>query len=169
MAIAETIFGLNNPSGKLPVTFYRSADDLPLFEDYSMKGRTYRYFEKEPLYPFGHGLSYTSFTYGQPSYRDGKVEVCVSNTGETDGDEITFVFAHTDSPDSPPNPSLVGFARNTVEKGKSMNIVITLSDEAFTLVSEKGERYEKKGPWTLSVGGSNPKKGKNRELTVDIR
>ena len=168
-AIAETIFGLNNPSGKLPVTFYKSAEDLPPFESYSMDGRTYRYFEKEPLYPFGHGLSYTSFSYGEPSFRDGRVEVDVSNTGAMDGEEISFVFVHTDSPDAPPNPSLAGFARTRIEKGKTGRVVITLSDEAFTLVDRNGRRYEHKGIWTLSVGGSNPGTGQNRTLIIEVQ
>ena len=167
-AIAETIFGLNNPSAKLPVTFYKSVQDLPLFEDYSMKDRTYRYFEKEPLYYFGHGLSYTSFSYSNPVYKDGKVEVEVKNEGDMDGDEISFVFAHTLSPDSPPNPSLVGFTRTGIKRGESKVVSIDLGKEAFTLVNEKGERYTKAGLWTLSIGGSNPKKGKNREINIKV-
>lgn len=167
-AIAETIFGLNNPSAKLPVTFYKTEQDLPPFEDYSMKNRTYRYFEKEPLYYFGHGLSYTSFSYSNPVYKDGKVEVEVKNEGDMDGDEISFVFAHTISSDSPPNPSLVGFIRSTLKKGESKVITIPLNKEAFTLVNEKGERYTKAGLWTLSIGGSNPKKGKNREINIKV-
>lgn len=167
-AIAETIFGLNNPSGKLPVTFYKSSSDLPPFEDYSMKGRTYKYFEKEPLYYFGHGLSYTTYSYANAIYKEGKVEVEVSNQGKMDGEEITFVFAHTSSPDSPPNPTLVGFGRNKINSGEKRTVEIALSDEAFTLVNERGERYVKKGLWTLFVGGTNPKKEKTLEINIEV-
>ncbi len=168
-AIAETIYGLNNPSGKLPVTFYKTVEDIPPFGDYSMKGRTYRYFEKEPLYPFGHGLSYTKFSYKDVAFEDGCVEATIENNGEMDGDEIAFVFSHIESPDSPPNPSLVGFTREGIKKGEEKRMRIPLSPEAFTLVNEEGVRYKKKGLWTLSVGGGNPKSGKNIEIKVEIK
>ncbi len=165
-AIARTIFGLSNPGGKLPVTFYRSVEDLPPYSDYSMKGRTYRYFEGDVLYPFGYGLSYTTYTYGNAAYRDGRVEVDVTNTGTMDGDEITFVFAHIQSHDSPPNPSLAGFARTHLERGETKRVTVKLSSEAFTLVDDDGMRYEKKGIWSLFVGG---KQNSDIELKIDRR
>ena len=85
-----------------------------------------------------------------------------------DGDEISFVFAHTLSPDSPPNPSLVGFTRTGIKRGESKVVSIDLGKEAFTLVNEKGERYTKAGLWTLSIGGRKPKKGKNREINIKV-
>ncbi len=152
-AIARTIFGLSNPGGKLPVTFYRSTDDLPPYSDYSMKGRTYRYFTGEVLYPFGYGLSYTTYGYSNAEYRDGFVEVDVENTGCLSGDEISFVFVHTEHRDCPPNPSLQGFTRTHLECGEKKRVRIKLSPEAFTLVDDEGHRYEGKGLWTLYVGG----------------
>lgn len=162
-AIARTIFGLSNPSGKLPVTFYRSIDNLPDYSNYSMKGRTYRYFTGEVLYPFGHGLSYTTYEYSNAEYEDGYVSVDVENTGNVPGDEISFVFAHTDSPDSPPNSSLIGFTRSHLETGEKKRLRINLSSESFTLVDDDGLRYEKKGQWNLTVGGRQ-----NSDISLEI-
>lgn len=99
-AVAEVLFGDYNPGGRLPITFYKDDSQLPDFEDYSMVGRTYRYFKGEPLYPFGHGLSYTTFKYGKPKYSSTrvkagepvKVTVPVKNTGKMDGDEVVMVY-----------------------------------------------------------------------------
>jgi hypothetical protein len=98
-AIADVLFGDYNPGGRLPITFYQSADQLPAFDDYSMKGRTYRYFQGEPLYPFGYGLSYTRFTYQRllvpqqsPANRDVKVAVEVTNSGKVAGEEVVQLY-----------------------------------------------------------------------------
>lgn len=103
------------------------------------------------------------------AFEDGCVEATIENNGEMDGDEIAFVFSHTESTDSPPNPSLVGFTREGIKKGEEKRMRIPLSPEAFTLVNEEGVRYKKKGLWTLSVGGGNPKSGKNIEIKVEIK
>ena len=100
-AIAETLSGKNNPAGRLPVTFYTGIDQLPPFEDYAMKGRTYRYFEGKPLYPFGYGLSYTTFSYSgltlpRKALKAGDpltAEVTVTNTGEREGDEVVAALS----------------------------------------------------------------------------
>lgn len=153
-AIARIIYGLECPSAKLPITFYKSIDDIPLYSDYSMTERTYRYFTKPVLYPFGYGLSYTSFIYKELEFDalSNTASVVIENTGEFAGDEVSLIFAKTESDDSPPNSSLVGFSRTHLERGESSRVLIKLSDEAFTLVNADGIRYEKKGKWTLRVG-----------------
>ena len=103
-AVADVLFGDYNPSGKLPVTFYKDDSQLPAFDNYNMADRTYRYFRGEPLYPFGHGLSYTTFRYGKPRYADGKVTVEVENTGDREGDEIVQVYLRR--PDDAKGPLL---------------------------------------------------------------
>ncbi len=155
-AIARIIYGLECPSARLPITFYKSSEDLPAYRDYSMAGRTYRYFTKPVLYPFGYGLSYTSFSYSELEYDsvNNAVAFFIANTGGRDGDEVTLVFAKTESEDSPSNSSLVGFIRTHLKAGESERALIELSDEAFTLVNDEGERYEKKGKWILRIGNA---------------
>lgn len=155
-AIARIIYGLECPSAKLPITFYKSVDELPKYSDYSMTERTYRYFTKPVLYPFGYGLSYTSFEYRELRYDAlcNTVSVLIENTGNWDSDEITLVFAKTESEDSPPNSSLVGFSKTHLERGETKRVLIKLSDESFTLVNDDGRRYEKMGKWMLRVGNA---------------
>ena len=138
-ALADVLFGDYNPSGKLPVTFYRSNDDLPDFLDYSMEGRTYRYFHGQPQYAFGYGLSYTSYEYGQGKLsrrsmkRDGKVTVTVpvTNTGDREGEEIVQVYVKAlDYPEAPIK-SLKGFQRVKLAPGQKGKAVITLDGESF--------------------------------------
>jgi beta-glucosidase len=138
-ALAEIIFGDYNPSGKLPVTFYASNDDLPDFLDYSMDNRTYRYFRGTPLYAFGYGLSYTSFAYGKGKISkksmkaNGKVTltVPVTNTGQREGTEIVQVYVKAlDYPEAPIK-SLRGFERVNLAAGETGKAVITLDGEAF--------------------------------------
>lgn len=155
-AIAEIIFGLVNPSGKLPITFYRSADTLPDYADYSLKGRTYRYMTERPLYPFAHGLSYTSYSYRSICYDEkaNEARLIVANTGSMDGEEVSFVWCSIDSDDAPPNPRLCGFARTAIASGEEREVRIRLDDDVFTLVDKSGSRYRKSGVWKLSCGGS---------------
>jgi len=138
-ALADVIFGDYNPSGKLPVTFYASNNDLPDFLDYSMEGRTYRYFHGEPLYAFGYGLSYTTYEYGQGKLssssmkKNGKVTVSVpvKNTGSVDGDEIVQVYVKAlDYPEAPIK-SLKGFARLSLKAGASGTAKIVLDGSSF--------------------------------------
>ena len=152
-ALCETVFGLNNPSGKLPVTFYKGDTVLPDYDSYSMKGRTYRYFEGTPLYPFAFGLSYTRFEYSCASYFDKSVSFMLSNKGGMDGEEISFCFIGCSDHDAPLNPRLCGFTRTYLEVGESKWVTIKLDEDLFTLVNDKGERYERKGEWELFVGG----------------
>ena len=154
-ALAELLFGEKNPSGHLPVTFYRDVNDLPPFADYSMANRTYRYFEGEPLYPFGHGLSYTGWVLSDPTLEDGQVRVNVRNTGDMDGDAVVQVYAETDSPYAPVHPRLCGFCRIPVKAGSSASAVIRLDPLTLTVVGPDGDRIPV-GHTTLHIGMSQP-------------
>ena len=130
-ALADVLFGDYNPSGKLSVTFYRNDSQLPSFEDYKMEGRTYRYFNGSPLYPFGYGLSYTSFKYGKPTYRDGKVMVDVKNTGGMDGTEIVQVYMRRPSDKMGPRKTLRGYARVDLKAGQQQTVTINFPRDRF--------------------------------------
>ena len=130
-ALADVLFGDYNPSGKLSVTFYRNDSQLPSFEDYKMEGRTYRYFNGPPLYPFGYGLSYTSFKYGKPTYRDGKVMVDVKNTGGMDGTEIVQVYMRRPSDKMGPRKTLRGYARVDLKAGQQQTVTINFPRDRF--------------------------------------
>ncbi|MDI9521359.1 MAG: glycoside hydrolase family 3 C-terminal domain-containing protein [Bacillota bacterium] len=155
-ALADLLFGKVSPSGKLPVTFYRSSDDLPAFTDYSMKNRTYRYFTGEALYPFGYGLSYTTFSYGEPEYLDNAVKVGVTNTGNMTGDEVVQVYIENHHPLAPENPVLCGFKRVTLEAGQTKIVSVTLDQRASTLVDENGDSFVFEGKKTIYVAGHQP-------------
>ena len=146
-AVAEVIFGDLNPGGRLPVTFYRDDSQLPDFEDYSMASRTYRYFKGSPLYPFGHGLSYTTFNYGQPVYASSiqagsplKVTVPVSNTGSCEGDEVVMVYVSNPSDPSGPIKSLKGYRRVTLSPGATENVELELDGDAFAFFDPETQR-----------------------------
>lgn len=132
-AVADIIFGDYNPSGKLPVTFYKSTDQLPDFEDYRMAGRTYRYFKGEPLFPFGHGLSYTTFESGKPSYnaRKGKLTVEIKNTGDRDGEEVVQVYMRNTADTEGPIKTLRAYKRIELKAGEKQTAVIDLPRESF--------------------------------------
>ena len=130
-ALADILFGDYNPSGKLPVTFYKDDSQLPSFDDYSMQNRTYRFFRGEPLYPFGYGLSYTTFSLGKPSYSDGKVSLTVKNTGKVGGTEIVQVYLHKDGDSEGPVKTLRGYQRVSLKAGESSIVTIPLPRERF--------------------------------------
>ncbi|MBQ4075375.1 MAG: glycoside hydrolase family 3 C-terminal domain-containing protein [Clostridia bacterium] len=162
-ALANLVFGKVSPSGRLPLTFYHGIDELPDFEDYSMKNRTYRYFEGKPLYPFGFGLSYTEFIYSDACFRDGAVTVTLKNTGKMDADEVIQVYVKCDSAHAPLHPVLCGFKRVHVKAGEEMKAEIALTKNAFTVVDDQGNRLPcEKG--VLYVGGSQPD-ALSRQLT----
>lgn len=144
-AIAQLMFGEYSPSGKLPVTFYKSTDDLPSFDDYSMKNRTYRYFKGEAEFPFGFGLSYTEFEYGElkkEAQQDGslKISVTVRNTGGFDAPETVRLFKSEKDADNQPLKSLARFRKVLIEKNSSENISFVLSEDDFTRINENGEK-----------------------------
>lgn len=163
-AIADVLFGDYNPAGRLPVTFYKSDADLPGFKDYGMKGRTYRYFNGEALYPFGYGLSYTSYTYNNlkltSSVTAGKsvtVTATLKNTGTMDGEEVVQLYvSHKGSSNMSPLKALKGFQRVALKKGESREISFTLTETDLSLVDEKGNSYQPKGSVSISIGGGQP-------------
>ena len=155
-AIADVLFGDYNPGGKLPVTFYRSDADLPDFENYDMAGRTYRYFEGDPLWEFGYGLSYTKFRFGRARVRDGYLEVKVRNCGRRDGDEVVQVYVGKDEDVEGPRKSLRGFQRVHIPAHKSVVVRIPLGDEAFeTYNPSQGDMTAGTGHYTVYYGNSS--------------
>jgi len=130
-ALAEVLFGCVNPSGRLPVTFYRNVEQLPEFEDYNMEGHTYRYFRGEPLYPFGYGLSYSTFVYGKPRYADGKLSLTVTNKSKCDGTETVLVYLSRVGDTDGPIRTLRAFQRVEVAAGSTASVSIPLPDSAF--------------------------------------
>ena len=164
-ALADILFGSVSPSGKLPITFYRSIDDVPDFEDYAMTGRTYRYFTGKPLYPFGFGLSYSSFAYSGAAYTDGCATVSVENTGAMTADEIVQVYIRPEGSEwAVPNYSLCGFARVTLAPGEKKQVSIAIDDSAFDVVNSEGERIRDTSRYALFFGGSQPD-ARSTELT----
>lgn len=145
-ALARILFGDVSPSGKLPVTFYENTEALPAFEDYSMKGRTYRYAEGNILYPFGYGLTYSKVDCTAVSYADGKAVVTVTNSGNSDTDEVVQLYMKDTSEFAVPNVSLCGFKRVHVKKGETVTVEITVPESAFEAVDNEGKRavYGKK-------------------------
>ena len=161
-AIASLIAGDFSPAGRLPVTFYRSADDLPGFKDYSMAGRTYRYFGGEALYPFGHGLSYTRFSYAKPvaaaTVKAGEpteVLVEVTNTGARDGDEVVQLYV-TRPDTGAPLRSLQGFQRIALKAGETRTVRFVLEPMALSVVDEGGVRRVSPGVAQIWIGGGQP-------------
>lgn len=145
-ALARILFGDVSPSGKLPVTFYENTEALPAFEDYSMKGRTYRYAEGNILYPFGYGLTYSKVDCTAVSYADGKAVVTVTNSGNSDTDEVVQLYMKDTSEFAVPNVSLCGFKRVHVKKGETVTVEIPVPESAFEAVDNEGKRavYGKK-------------------------
>ena len=155
-AIVEALYGDFNPSGKLPVTFYKSADQLPDVENYDMEGHTYRYFRGEPLFPFGYGMSYTEFHYGAGKVRDGVLEFTVKNTGKRNGTEIVQMYVRKPDDAGGPNKTLRFFRRVNVMPGASATVRIPLDDEVFTWWSESAQdMVPVHGDYELLYGGSS--------------
>ena len=163
-AIAETLAGENNPSGRLPVTFYKSLDQLPAFEDYSMKGRTYRYFAGQPLYGFGYGLSYTTFAYNhlkltQSSLKPGEsltVEADLTNTGKRPGDEVAELYLRGPQTDGAPLRALRAFQRVTLQPGESKHVLFTLQPAQLSEVDHDGKTTMPPGLYTIFLSGGQP-------------
>jgi len=166
-AIGQTLNGDNNPAGRLPVTFYKSVTDLPAFEDYSMANRTYRYFRGAPLYAFGHGLSYTSFTYSglklsSASLAAGSnlgVDVTVKNSGRLGGDEVAQLYLSFPQAPGMPIRALRGFQRVTLNAGESRTLHFDLTPRDLSSVTAAGARIVASGAYRLAVGGGQPGTG----------
>ncbi|MEO0581684.1 MAG: glycoside hydrolase family 3 N-terminal domain-containing protein [Bacteroidota bacterium] len=167
LALGDLLFGKQVPSGRLPVTVPYAVEDLPPYEDYAMRNRTYRYMEKEPLFPFGFGLSYTTFAYtdlqfSAPSIQAGKsleVSFTLKNTGPYKGEEVVQLYIRDEAASTyTPIYSLQGFQRVRLDAGQSQDLTFTLTPEMMELVNEKGERILEKGKFKVFVGGSQPSK-----------
>jgi beta-glucosidase len=164
-ALADVLFGDYNPGGRLPVTFYKSVDQLPPFTDYSMQGRTYRYFKGEPLYPFGFGLSYTRFRYDNLKFSAAKINAGadvtvtaeVQNTGIKAGDEVAQLYV-TDVAASVPVPirSLAGVKRVFLKPGETQKVSFVLNREQMSIIDDNGKRVIEPGEFLISIGGKQP-------------
>jgi beta-glucosidase len=163
-SIAETLSGKNNPAGRLPVTFYKDVHELPHFEDYSMKGRTYRYFEGDPLWAFGYGLSYTTFNYSDLILPDAQINagdpmdtsVTVTNTGRVAGDEVVQLYLSFPEIAGAPIRALRGFQRVHLEPGASQRVEFHLNRRDLSMVTEDGNIIVAHGKYTVSIGGGQP-------------
>jgi beta-glucosidase len=184
-AVADVLFGRVSPSGKLPITFPKSLDQLPPFEDYSMKGRTYKYMDVDPMYPFGFGLSYTNFNYSEAKVSSKKiskkenlvVSVKVTNSGKVKSDEVVQLYV-SDLVASVvvPNFQLTNMKRITLEPGESTEVSFQLTPKAFEIVKNDGSRVIESGDFKIYVGGSSPMKRsfelgapKMEELTINVK
>jgi beta-glucosidase len=163
-AVADVIFGDYNPAGRLPVTYYKTVDQIPSFENYDMNGKTYRYFTQEPLYPFGYGLSYTTFTYSNLSLpakaaagESVRLKVVITNSGKVAGEEVVQLYL-TDEKASTPRPvrQLEGFKRIVLKPGESKEVEFTLEPRQFSIINKKDKRVIEPGWFTISVGGKQP-------------
>lgn len=173
-AVADVLFGDYNPGGRLPVTFYKSDSDLPSFMSYDMTNRTYRYFSGEALYPFGYGLSYTTFTYSNlqvtGTVKKGspvKLTVTVKNSGTRSGEEVVQLYvSHPQAKGKAPLRALKGFQRIPLRAGESKQVSFLLSPEQLSLVAENGSLYQPTGPVDISVGGGQP--GMKNKTTSNV-
>ena len=162
-AVAEVLFGDYNPAGRLPVTFYKNVDQLPDFEDYNMTGRTYRYFQGEPLFPFGHGLSYTTFTYGDvqlpaSAKDDETIKICVpvTNSGKMDGDEIVQVYIKKQSDTEGPIKALRAFKRVHIPAGQTIQVELELTPKQLEWWdAETNTMRTQAGNFDIMVGGNS--------------
>ena len=177
VAIARTLAGLNNPAGRLPVTFYAGTQDLPSFTDYSFKNRTYRYFAGAPLWGFGFGLSYTTFRYGQVDLSATSVDagkpitatVTVTNTGSREGDEVVEAYLKTPQANGPIR-TLVGFERIHLSPGEQRSVSLELSPRSMSSVDNLGQRSILSGTYHLTLGGAQPGQGSEApEATFDVK
>ena len=163
-AIAQTLAGANNPAGRLPVTFYKGVEQLPAFEDYAMKNRTYRYFAGQPLYPFGYGLSYSKFEYSNLKLSATKlkagdslsVEADVKNVSQREGDEVAELYLSFPKSPAAPICALRGFTRIHLAAGETQRVHFALDPRDLSEVDEKGNRIVAGGSYRVSVGGGQP-------------
>jgi len=163
-ALADVLFGDYNPAGRLPVTYYRSIEDLPPFEDYNMKERTYRYYTGEPLYPFGYGLSYTRFEYSDLRLPEAVMagdtlilSATITNTGGRAGDEVVQLYLSDETASTPrPIRQLEGFERVHLRAGESQTITFLLQPEQLSLINNRSERVIEPGWFTVAIGGRQP-------------
>ena len=175
-SIAETLAGVNNPSGRLPITFYRNVEDLPSFDDYSMSNRTYRYFKGSPLYGFGFGLSYSSFTYSKPRLSRSEIhagepvelKTRVTNSSGVAGDEVVEGYVEAPGGRAGAHPFLAGFARLHLEAHESKDVSITIHPSQLSRVNDRGERAIEPGTYRLFAGGSQPRPDDHEAVSLVV-
>ena len=168
-AVADVLTGKVNPSGKLPMTFYRSVNDLPDFLDYTMKNRTYRYFKGDVLYPFGYGLSYTTFDIGKPTYNNNKVRMTVKNTGKQDGCEVVQVYIRNLADTEGPLKTLRAYQRVDLKAGESKTVEIDFPRERFEGWDAKSNTMRVvPGRYELMVGSSSADKNL-KKIVVNVK
>ena len=176
-AVADVLAGDYNPAGRLPLTFYKSTEQLPDFEDYDMAGRTYRYFNGEPLYPFGYGISYTSFEYGpgklsKSSIKKGssvKIAFLVTNTGKKYGEEVAQIYVRRLNDPAAPLKSLRGFKRTAIKPGESQRFEFTLGPDAFSFYDPAlDDLTMKAGEYEVLFGGSSDDRNLQK-LTLTVK
>jgi beta-glucosidase len=163
-AIADVLFGDYNPGGRLPVTFYKSTKDLPSFKEYNLVGQTYRYFRGEPLYPFGHGLSYTTFEYSDLKIDDAqkagepvKLSISLKNAGQIKGDEVVQVYVRNlNASVKAPLLSLAEFKRVSLAPAEVRQLDFTLAPGSFLRMNDDGEPLMEPGRYEIAIGGSLP-------------
>lgn len=163
-AIARVLFGDYNPAGRLPLTFYRSTNDLPAFEDYNMTRQTYRYFDGKPLYPFGYGLSYTTFEYSALQFSETiqsgqglSVSAQIRNTGSRAGDEVVQVYlSHLEPSAQAPVRQLAAFERLHLPVGETRTVRLEVPAEAFSYIDQDGKKQRPAGRYEFSMGGGQP-------------
>jgi beta-glucosidase len=173
-AIAQTLAGVNNPSGRLPVTFYKGVDQLPPFDDYSMKNRTYRYFEGEPLYPFGFGLSYSKFAYSHMKVsandleagRPLNIDVDVSNVSDKDADEVVELFLEFPKLPGAPLRALRAFTRVHVLRGATEHVSLALQPRDLSYVNLSGDRFVSAGDYRLRINGGQSDSGAETGFSI---
>jgi len=173
-AIARTLSGKNNPAGRLPVTFYTGVEQLPPYEDYAMKERTYRYFDGKPLYPFGYGLSYTTFSYRELRVPKKAIhagdplatEVTVTNTGNREGDEVVQLYLSFPNVPGAPLRALRGFRRVHLKPGESQKVLFELKERDLSMVSEAGVPLIAEGKYSVWIGGGQPNTGAPEVVNV---
>lgn len=176
-AIADIIFGDYNPSGRLPVTFYKDINDIPAFSNYNMKGKTYRYFKGEPLYEFGYGLSYTTFKYDNfkipntiKAGDDFTIEVDIKNTGTTKGEEVVQLYIENPKADKfNPHKTLAAFERVSFSPGEQKTVTLKVSKEQLSTVNSKGQKEVNPGTYNISVGSTQPSDARIKNGTVVIK
>jgi len=163
-ALTKLLFGEINPSGRLPVTFYKSVDQLPDFKNYEMEGRTYRYFKGDALYPFGYGLSYTNYVYSNPkvagTLKTGdplEFSIDVKNSGDRDGEEVVQLYISDKTTENAPIEALKAVRRVLLKKGEQKTINFNLKSEDFAVVNNLGEKVIAPGKHVILVGGSSDK------------
>ena len=175
-AVADVLSGDYNPAGRLPVTFYKSAAQLPPFGSYSMNGRTYRYFTEQPLYPFGYGLSFSSFNYSDAKITPDQVgagaavtaSVHVTNSSPVAGDEVVELYLSHPGIDGAPIRSLAGFQRVHLAASASQTVSFTLHDRDLSTVDDNGVRSVVPGPVEVWIGGGQPISGPSQPATKGV-